>query len=485
MININLSDDNFNNLINKSNELTINETTESNKYETLKECISLRNKISNLTQNSKQSDKQEKINSLHESIKELDIKILKILNISLQAFDELHRCGPLLQEIISKKLSGTQIHDLLHKSKEKAIALQKLNLNITPPDLERLCQFIELIKMTESLNGEKTFRKKKYQLPATIKIDHGEVHIITKRVLGKGAYKKAKVSGKYEKEIRIVWGTPNLPKTADLAQREKIFQSFLAEAAHEQKIYKHLEGLENIASHLGTQIYMDKTEKSEKSAILMVEYQTTLDKVLAESSLTRKQIKHIASGILKGLEGMHSKDVTHQDLKPENIFINIQKDPKGDPSKDIYTPFLGDMGRAVILPNLIKKYGTEGYLSPEIISRQRQKHRGQLKEDPYAFHEDIFAAGEIFYELLYKKPSEWAAEQKQLGTILVRGPKNDEEASKLNIHSIHLQERQAEPVDKNSFEYAIWRMLDPDADTRSTIKEAQSIIASDTKAKLI
>lgn len=37
--------------------------------------------------------------------------------------------------------------------------------------------------------------------------------------------------------------------------------------------------------------------------------------------MTEKQVLHIFSQILQGLNRMHSEKIIHRDLKPENIFL--------------------------------------------------------------------------------------------------------------------------------------------------------------------
>lgn len=344
-------------------------------------------------------------------------------------------------------------------------------------ELLNLCQFIEFIKTTETLKGQKTFRKHKNNLPISIKVSDGDVYLISKKVLGTGEFKKAKTGGLFEKEIRVVWATANLAKADTKEKKQEIQNKFLQEVTHEARIYDLLKDVEGVAKYLDVQTYLDKTETAEKKSVVMPVYDTSLEKLMHSGiKLTPEQKKDLSIGMLRALKGMHDKNVTHQDLKPDNIFITIEEDPDGDQAKTKYIPFIADMGLATVVPNIIKRFGTVGYLSPEIFTRQISKHAGHLKEDEFAFHEDNFAMGEIILELVTGKDSSWCEEQKTLQKILIKGPQNHVERTKLASHINHLNTPSKKPADESSIEFACWRLLDPNATTRADLDEAINII---------
>jgi formylglycine-generating enzyme required for sulfatase activity len=87
----------------------------------------------------------------------------------------------------------------------------------------------------------------------------------------------------------------------------------------------------------------------------------------------------MTSGILSGLDHLHSKQIIHRDLKPANILL--QKE----------TPRLADFGLARVLRASSHSggiAGTPGYMAPEVFDGKRSEQS------------DLWAAGVILYKLL-------------------------------------------------------------------------------------
>ncbi|XP_030355964.1 interferon-induced, double-stranded RNA-activated protein kinase isoform X11 [Strigops habroptila] len=83
--------------------------------------------------------------------------------------------------------------------------------------------------------------------------------------------------------------------------------------------------------------------------------------------------------ILKGVEYIHSKDLIHRDLKPQNIFISHEDKIK-----------IGDFGlvTSVARENLTENTGTKSYMAPEQFGHK------------YGKEVDIYALGLIWFEIL-------------------------------------------------------------------------------------
>ena len=82
---------------------------------------------------------------------------------------------------------------------------------------------------------------------------------------------------------------------------------------------------------------------------------------------------------------MHSRDVLHQDIKPENIFLTEDGSLK-----------IGDLGISKVLiagERQIQTAGTTFYKPPESFKRQK----ASLKSD-------IWSVGCILFELAHQKP---------------------------------------------------------------------------------
>jgi serine/threonine protein kinase len=87
----------------------------------------------------------------------------------------------------------------------------------------------------------------------------------------------------------------------------------------------------------------------------------------------------MTTGILAGLEHLHSKQIIHRDLKPANILLQGE------------TPRLADFGLARVIKSSANSggiAGTPAYMSPEAFDGKRSEQS------------DIWSAGVIFYQLL-------------------------------------------------------------------------------------
>jgi serine/threonine protein kinase len=135
--------------------------------------------------------------------------------------------------------------------------------------------------------------------------------------------------------------------------------------------------------------YYEELFDSSKSRIVM-EYmpqslQTMLDKQTAKIPFT--DIQNIMRKILEGLASIHSKKLTHRDLKPDNVLID---------GSDVK---LCDFGWAKMNTGKSSSMhaGTPFYRPPEVSSL--------MKAGNYSYKIDIWAAGCILVELFTLKPT--------------------------------------------------------------------------------
>ena len=123
------------------------------------------------------------------------------------------------------------------------------------------------------------------------------------------------------------------------------------------------------------------------------------------------QIKFFISNIILSLDYIHSMNIIHRDVKPENLVF----DGRG------YL-HLTDFGIARKIKSgkpITDKSGTPGYLSPEALLKK-----------PQTFASDFFAIGVICYELIFgKKPFRGKTKKEVAEKILYKN---------INIKSEHL-----------------------------------------------
>jgi serine/threonine protein kinase len=140
-------------------------------------------------------------------------------------------------------------------------------------------------------------------------------------------------------------------------------------------------------------------DEVDNTIFIVMEYVsgTTLGEVMDSRRLTLAEILKLAIQIAEGLAEAHQKNVIHRDVKPDNLMLS--------PANQIK---IMDFGLAKIrgqsrLTQDNFSMGTIDYISPELISRDREIDQ----------RSDIFSFGVLLYEMLsgdlpFKGEHDWA-----------------------------------------------------------------------------
>lgn len=130
----------------------------------------------------------------------------------------------------------------------------------------------------------------------------------------------------------------------------------------------------------------EEKKERERYHYLAMEYLPggNLANYIQQSRVPLEQALNWMKQLANGLYYAHKKDVVHQDIKADNIFITTEGDLK-----------IGDFGLARLMANkiyvnpTIKGMGTPAYMSPELCKGEQQDLRS-----------DIYSMGVLFFEIL-------------------------------------------------------------------------------------
>lgn len=117
---------------------------------------------------------------------------------------------------------------------------------------------------------------------------------------------------------------------------------------------------------------------------------TDLHKIQASNKLPLETTKLFLYQLLRGVKYIHSANVIHRDIKPGNLFINI----------DDLTLKIGDYGLARVFDDL---YDHGGYLTALVSTRYYRAPEIMLNLGNYSFAIDIWSVGCVFGEMLLNK----------------------------------------------------------------------------------
>jgi len=119
---------------------------------------------------------------------------------------------------------------------------------------------------------------------------------------------------------------------------------------------------------------------------------TLLNHIISKGGLAESETSYLMRILLQTVQDLHSQQILHRNLKPENILIDYK--PNG--TQLVLTSFNfsctldpNDLSSWYVTRNLCSKCGTPGYMAPEILSEKQSTPAS-----------DVFSMGIILYACL-------------------------------------------------------------------------------------
>ena len=209
----------------------------------------------------------------------------------------------------------------------------------------------------------------------------------------------------------------------------------------ELKILKNLRH-RNIIGILGV-------EKTQNYIYLILEYSNggNLNEYLNfykkkfKAPVTEQIVQFIVGQIAKGLEYMHKNNITHRDIKLENILLHFPEvqDKVDYKSVNIEEAIvkIADLGYAKELQGdetMKTICGTPRYMAPDIIKILGNYQSGN--ENSYNSKVDLWSLGTITYELLFGVPPFTARSIEELFNQIMEGKYNMPQNTNVSIEAI-------------------------------------------------
>ncbi|CAD5126048.1 DgyrCDS14221 [Dimorphilus gyrociliatus] len=137
-------------------------------------------------------------------------------------------------------------------------------------------------------------------------------------------------------------------------------------------------------------------------------------------TLSEKRTRIIMKQLLDAIAYIHSRNIVHRDVKPENILLDDKMNVK-----------LSDFGFATVINSqheLTELCGTPGYLAPEVLKVSMYED-----EPGYGTAVDLWACGVIMYTLLVGCPPFWHRKQMLMLRAIMEGKYNTSTAEWLDL----------------------------------------------------
>ena len=163
---------------------------------------------------------------------------------------------------------------------------------------------------------------------------------------------------------------------------------------------------------------------------------------ISVQTFTERHAKVIFKKILERVRAMHNANICHRDLKPGNILLD-----------DNYNPKITGLGLSCINMNNLQVYSiTESYTAPEVLANQ-----------PYnGIKADIFSLGQLLINLVTGQFGFLSPSKTDRYYRLIIEQKLDHYWHEVQPNNIVLSQE---------FKYLFIRMVDPNPDNRPSIDE--------------
>jgi serine/threonine protein kinase len=176
-------------------------------------------------------------------------------------------------------------------------------------------------------------------------------------------------------------------------------------------------------------------------------YGDLFDLVAMNRFIDESMIRQYFKQLLSGLGHLHSKKISHGDIKLENLFIGQN-----------YKLKIGDFDQASMSTEKALSGGTSGYRAPEVI-------RNECVD---AFASDIYAAGIVLYVMVVGEMP--FCEEEVKGKIKVRGQKYFWENNKA-FWDLKARQKQNKILFNEDFRVLVNGMLAEDPIERFTLEQ--------------